>query len=287
MAIHDLPGIGLKGGFPLGYDGWDTDMNNSLRKLSALVQCKVLDRVASLPGSPTDGDMYIVTSGVNANAVAVRDEGAWYYLAPFLGWRVYDATFGGYVTFDGTVWVEEAAASGGAIEIVSAGDLTGLSTLDFELVAGYSAFELRVFDAAFSATSRDLLARLSFDGGSTFAASGYGDYQISCTTTTSSVTGGSNLSAFSIAKSKQPMSTTGYRATGGFGGIKFDMPSGRAGEYFLGQNPFAQALTSQFLQTWFVRATGTSVPTHIRVLASNTGTFTAGTAVLYGTKGVV
>lgn len=88
-----LPGIGLKGFWTPGTDGWDgaTQMDGNWLKLSALVQLSALSRVTALPGSPSNGQIYIVPSGAssNANAIAIRDNGAWTYVTPQTGWRAW------------------------------------------------------------------------------------------------------------------------------------------------------------------------------------------------------
>lgn len=296
MAIHDLPGIGLKGGFPLGYDGWDTDMNNSLRKLSALVQCKVLDRVASLPGSPTDGDMYIVTSGANANAVAVRDEGAWYYLAPFLGWRVYDATFGGYVTFDGSVWVEESASAAGGLETIASVDMTGATTVDFAMPSGYRYFELVARNVRFSAASRVPL--LYFGNGSSFPGGVY-----SCLRGISFSTSPTMVVSYSVSSPYYGVPLTGssrgleWSMLTGTGANGTDLAIPRFGPdvykgnstavqfpYFNGIPSAQNGSTYSHALLSGVYTSGYETASHCRIAASSTGNFTQGTATLYGMK---
>lgn len=104
--MRTLPGIGLSGFFGLGFDGWDDEMDVNLRLLSALVQLRALNKVAAEPGSPTDGDIYLLdeTHATHPNAVAIRDNGAWVYVTPQTGWIAFDATAGFHRTFNGTVW---------------------------------------------------------------------------------------------------------------------------------------------------------------------------------------
>lgn len=70
--------------------------NEALRILDGLVQLSVIDRnVTSPPGSPVDGDRYIVASsaigywaGWDLN-IALWTNGAWLRLPPRIGWRTW------------------------------------------------------------------------------------------------------------------------------------------------------------------------------------------------------
>lgn len=99
-----LPGLGLYGFWTPGSDGWDAQMDGNLRQLSALTQLSVLDRVASVPGSPSDGDIYLMTSGGNANDIALRDNGAWVYLTPQEGWKCYVRDEDTIYIWTGSAW---------------------------------------------------------------------------------------------------------------------------------------------------------------------------------------
>lgn len=115
MASRQLPGLGLNGFWTLGEDGWNTGADQNWTQLSVLVQCRVLDIVASLPGSPTNGDVYILdeTAGGNANKIALRDNGAWVYLSAAEGFIAYSLAAGEYVTFNGAVWAILSTGGGG------------------------------------------------------------------------------------------------------------------------------------------------------------------------------
>lgn len=113
MAQRTLPGLGLTGFWDLGADGWNTENDVNLRRLSALVQGAVLSRTTALPGSPSDGDIYIVPSGGDEDKIAVRDNGSWVYLTPAAGWRVWVADDAKFAYFDGSDWADEASGGGG------------------------------------------------------------------------------------------------------------------------------------------------------------------------------
>lgn len=132
MAPRTLPGLGLSGFWTLGEDGWNTLHDADLRMLSALAQCRVLSRVTALPGSPTDGDIYIVPSGGDANKIAIRDIGAWVYFIPAEGYLAYVVDDAEYVTFDGAGWTA-LTTGGSAIEVLDEGvsETAALVSLNF------------------------------------------------------------------------------------------------------------------------------------------------------------
>jgi hypothetical protein len=99
-----LPGIGLVGFWNLG-SGYKTQMDANLRTLSTLTQLRAISRVTALPGSPTNGDIYIVpTGGANANEIAIRDNGAWVYFVPAEGYMAYIADEDTYYLYSGSAW---------------------------------------------------------------------------------------------------------------------------------------------------------------------------------------
>lgn len=100
-----LPGLGLFGFWTLGSNGWKDQNDANLRKLSALVQPRALSLEAAVPGTPTDGNIHVLTAGANANDIAVRDLGAWVYLTPSEGWLIYVVAESAYYRFTGTSWV--------------------------------------------------------------------------------------------------------------------------------------------------------------------------------------
>ena len=86
--------------------------NEALRLLDGLVQLSVLDRdLTAPPGSPNDGDRYIVASGGTGDwagwdlNVALFTDGAWLRLPPRTGWRAWVEDEGLLLVYDGTGWV--------------------------------------------------------------------------------------------------------------------------------------------------------------------------------------
>lgn len=116
MASHAFPGLGIVGGRAAGENGWAAEMNANLMMLSALTQGSVKSRVTTLPGSPTNGDIYIVPSGGDANKIAVRDSGAWTYYVPTEGWRFWVQDEDIVVAWTGSAWL---AVTGNPIEHIT------------------------------------------------------------------------------------------------------------------------------------------------------------------------
>lgn len=100
--------------------------NDALRLLDGMVQIGVLSRVLTAPpGSPAEGDRYIVASGATGLwagwdlNVAFWTDGAWLRLVPRRGWVAWSVADAGLYVWNGTVW----AAVGGGISDGDKGDV--------------------------------------------------------------------------------------------------------------------------------------------------------------------
>jgi hypothetical protein len=85
--------------------------NEAVRLLDALVQMAVIARtVTTPPGSPADGDRYIVASGATGAwagwdlNIAYYVDGAWMKLVPQAGWLAWIEAETTHVRWDGTAW---------------------------------------------------------------------------------------------------------------------------------------------------------------------------------------
>jgi hypothetical protein len=92
--------------------------NEALRLLDGLVQLSVLDRdLTAPPGSPADGDRYIVDSGATGDwagwdqNVALFTDGAWLRLPPRTGWRAWIEDEGILLVYDSSDWIGTTPAS--------------------------------------------------------------------------------------------------------------------------------------------------------------------------------
>lgn len=102
-----LPGLGLTAYWTVGSNNWEAQHDPDTRMLSVLCQAAVISRVTNLPGSPANGDIYIVPVGQpNADSIAARDNGAWVYYTPKEGWLVYVKDEDTLYLWNGTAWGE-------------------------------------------------------------------------------------------------------------------------------------------------------------------------------------
>lgn len=111
------PRIGLVWGYTPGDDGWGVGaFNPNFAKLETLVQTAVQSVANDPPGSPTNGETYIVGTAPtgawvgHAAALAVWytiGTPAWLYLTAAAGYRVYNVATTTYWHYSGTAWVEE------------------------------------------------------------------------------------------------------------------------------------------------------------------------------------
>ena len=92
--------------------------NEALQLLDGLVQLSVLDRdLTAPPGSPVDGDRYIVGSGATGAwtgwdlNVALWSDGAWLRLPPRTGWRAWVEDEAVLLVYDGSVWIGTTPAA--------------------------------------------------------------------------------------------------------------------------------------------------------------------------------
>lgn len=114
MPAITYPNLGLKAGFTLGEDGWDDEMTLNILTLSLLAQGAVISKVAATPGAPTDGDVHIFsdTHPTEPNKIAARVSGAWVYITPLEGWKMYNKALDYFEIFTGAVWTRFRAGSG-------------------------------------------------------------------------------------------------------------------------------------------------------------------------------
>ena len=112
MASRSLPGLALTGFWDLGSTGWKTGMDANLLAVSVLLKAVALSRITNLPGSPVNGDIYIVPDGqTNEKKVAFRDNGAWGYITAWEGLQFWVDDENAFVTFNGADWTAGSAGS--------------------------------------------------------------------------------------------------------------------------------------------------------------------------------
>lgn len=85
--------------------------NSTFRRLDALVNLTVFNRTTTAPpGSPSEGDRYIVAATATGawvgqeNNVAVYVGSSWIFFTPSEGWRAYDQGANEFLIFGGSSW---------------------------------------------------------------------------------------------------------------------------------------------------------------------------------------
>jgi fibronectin-binding autotransporter adhesin len=143
MTFHTLPGIGIQGGGTAG-DSWTTQGNGNFLALSTLTKLVVSQLGTTLPGSPTQGTIVLLSAaaGSNPTCVAVYDTSAWTYYTPTKGWGAYNTATSTKLIFSGTDWVTDTdtsrlATSGGTgtATVLSGGIISG-ATIYAQIVSG-------------------------------------------------------------------------------------------------------------------------------------------------------
>lgn len=98
-------------------------VNEALSRLDAAAQLRVVSsNLTTPPGSPAEGAAYLVPAGATgawasqAGQVAVSVNGAWVFLVPRAGWRLWDEAAPDWYMFDGVAWQRGAlvVSAGGA-----------------------------------------------------------------------------------------------------------------------------------------------------------------------------
>lgn len=97
MAAQQEGRFGMNYGWALGESGWNTGMDANLLKIARVgIHLSVKDRdLATPPGSPANGDTYIVGASATGawathdGKVAVWDGSAWVFYTPRIGWVTY------------------------------------------------------------------------------------------------------------------------------------------------------------------------------------------------------
>lgn len=97
-------------------------VNEALKLLDTIVQAGVLDKdLTAPPGSPTEGDIYIVATGGTGDwlgqddSIAVYQDGGWIFITPRTGWVVWVDDESALNIYSSGAWGALSLASGGAV----------------------------------------------------------------------------------------------------------------------------------------------------------------------------
>lgn len=105
--------------------------NEALTKLDAIVMLMVLDRdLTAPPGSPSDGDRYIVGASATGawsgydGKIAAYQDGAWSFYTAKEGWLCYIADEDILIVYDGSAWAGASAQNIAMLGINTTADAT-------------------------------------------------------------------------------------------------------------------------------------------------------------------
>jgi hypothetical protein len=161
MPAITLPNIGVSYGWNVGEDGWKPGMDTNLVMLDSLLHLAVISIANTPPGSPTNGDRYIVGTSptgawagqANRVAVWVGAESAWRFFQPKLGWRAWNAAVPNYIRFNGSAWIDDAhlPLTGGGVVGARVIVVDGANNTIASAGGALGAFEVRSPDNASAA----------------------------------------------------------------------------------------------------------------------------------------
>jgi hypothetical protein len=151
--------------------------NEALRLLDGLVQLAVLDRHLTVPpGSPGDGERYIVASGATGAwsgwdlNVAYYVDGAWMRLVPRPGWQTWVVDEASFLGWDGSTWVSaglSAFFSDAVFQLAHDADPTRRAVFDLAAIATGAVRTFALPDV--STELAGLSGAQTFDGDKNFA----------------------------------------------------------------------------------------------------------------------
>lgn len=144
MPATTSPFFGINYGWTTGESGWGSPINSNFKVLSFLGKGAVDSFVAALPGSPSEGDSFVLTTD---NQFYVRIGGAWLFIQPQEGQEVNEISTGKRWLFNGS-WVEILTAQ--SLEDRLADPVYGSSLVGF-LPVGVGAVSRTVQDKLHSA----------------------------------------------------------------------------------------------------------------------------------------
>lgn len=112
-------------------------VNEALKLLDAIVQAGVIDKdLTSPPGSPSEGDIYIVGGSATGdwsgedNNIAVYQDGAWVFITPLSGWIAWVDDENVLYVYNSGTWESLADILGAGYLSTGGGTLTGNLVLE-------------------------------------------------------------------------------------------------------------------------------------------------------------
>ena len=205
--------------------------NEALRVLDVVVMLAALDRdLTAPPGSPADGDRYLVASG-GAGAwsgqdgkIAAWQDGAWSFHAPREGWRLWLADEGILLVFDGASWTGAATQNAALMGVNTSADATNkLAVSSPAVLFSHDGDDIRVkLNKAADGDCASFLFQKSWSGRAEIGLIGDNDFALKTSTDGSTFATGLTLVASAGGVPKLPGFTVSglpSAATAGAGAI--------------------------------------------------------------------
>lgn len=129
MPATALPNIGLNYNWNAGENGWKAGVDFNFVVVDALLHGQIQTRTLSAPpGSPTDGQMWLVGSGATGawagqtGKLAIRHAGGWFFVTPRVSWRLHVIDEARDIRYNGSAWEFDFAV--GAVKTITAAAYT-------------------------------------------------------------------------------------------------------------------------------------------------------------------
>jgi hypothetical protein len=187
--------------------------NEALRVLDVVVMLAALDRdLTAPPGSPADGDRYLVAPG-GAGAwsgqdgkIAAWQDGAWSFHAPREGWRLWLADEGILLVFDGASWTGAATQNAALIGVNTTADATNkLAVSSPAVLFSHDGDDIRVkLNKAGDGDTASFLFQKAWSGRAEIGLIGDNDFALKTSTDGSTFATGLTLVASASGVPKLP-----------------------------------------------------------------------------------
>lgn len=156
----------------------EVTVNQAITKIDAVLNCGAIDKdIATPPGSPAEGDMYIIASGGTDDwnghdGELTYFEQIWRFVSPNEGMRVFVNDENTAYVFDGSAWIPETAIHHSVIVTASSGssltlDIAAGTTQDITLDSSSVALSLSNPAASGKAGQMTIIIRQDGTGGRT------------------------------------------------------------------------------------------------------------------------